>query len=98
MPLCLSCGKSEPQGVRLCTRCNGSEFSNFRSSAVGLPKKPEPAAEPTAAELKFDITDVENFLAAVTHTGPTSRRSKIEVRIEAIKRKLFKFIRRNRRK
>ena len=92
MPLCLSCGKSEPQGVRVCTRCNGTEFSSFRSSAVGLPKKDE--KEP---ELEFDISSVEKFLESVTHTGPTSRSSKIEVRIEAIKRKIFKLFRKKRR-
>jgi hypothetical protein len=93
MPLCLSCGKSEPLGVRICTRCNGSQFSNFRSSAVGLPKKDEqPANEPD-----FDISSVEQYLADVTHTGRISRSSKIEVRIEAIKRQIFKLYRKKRR-
>ena len=93
MPLCLSCGKSEPLGVRICTRCNGSQFSNFRSSAVGLPKKDEqPANEPD-----FDISSVEQYLADVTHTGRISRSSKIEVRIEAIKRRIFKLYRKKRR-
>ena len=93
MPLCLSCGKSEPLGVRICTRCNGSQFSNFRSSAVGLPKKDEqPANEPD-----FDISSVEQYLADVTHTGRISRSSKIDVRIEAIKRQIFKLYRKKRR-
>ena len=93
MPLCLSCGKSEPLGVRICTRCNGSQFSNFRSSAVGLPKKDEqPANEPD-----FDISSVVQYLADVTHTGRISRSSKIEVRIEAIKRQIFKLYRKKRR-
>ena len=93
MQLCLSCGKSEPLGVRICTRCNGSQFSNFRSSAVGLPKKDEqPANEPD-----FDISSVEQYLADVTHTGRISRSSKIEVRIEAIKRQIFKLYRKKRR-
>lgn len=93
MPLCLSCGKSEPLGVRICTRCNGSQFSNFRSSAVGLPKKDEqPAVVPD-----FDISSVEQYLADVTHTGRISRSSKIEVRIEAIKRRIFKLYRKKRR-
>ena len=93
MPLCLLCGKSEPLGVRICTRCNGSQFSNFRSSAVGLPKKDEqPANEPD-----FDISSVEQYLADVTHTGRISRSSKIEVRIEAIKRQIFKLYRKKRR-
>jgi hypothetical protein len=92
MPLCLSCGRSEPQGVRVCTRCNGTEFSSFRSSAVGLPKKDEqPAAEP-----EFDIASVEKFLESVTYSGPISRSSKLEVRIEAIKRKIFKLFRKKR--
>lgn len=79
-------------GVRVCTRCNGTEFSNFRASDVGLPKKDE-----NEVELEFDISQVEDFLAAVTHRGPTSRGSKIAVRIEAIKRKIFKLFRKKRR-
>ena len=62
-------------------------------SAVGLPKKDEqPANEPD-----FDISSVEQYLADVTHTGRISRSSKIEVRIEAIKRQIFKLYRKKRR-
>jgi hypothetical protein len=94
MPLCLSCGKSEPLGVRICTRCNGSQFSNFRSSAVGLPKKDE-LTEPTDAELKFDISAIEKFLeeAPQASKGPSAQ-SLREVKREARKRRLLKLLRR----
>lgn len=96
MPLCLSCGKSEPQGVRVCTRCNGTEFSNFRASAVGLPKKPDPI-EPTDDELKFDISAVEQFLAEAPEAskGPSAQ-SMREVKREARKRKMMNLLRRKR--
>jgi len=94
MPLCLSCGRSEPQGVRVCTRCNGTEFSAFRSSAVGLPKKPNPV-ESTGAELEFDISAVERFLAEAPEAskGPSAQ-SLREVKRQARKRKLLKLLRR----
>jgi hypothetical protein len=95
MPLCLSCGRSEPHGVRVCTRCNGTEFSNFRSSAVGLPKKPDFPAEPTDAELLFDISAVEQFLAEAPEAskGPSAQ-SLREVKRQARKRRLRKLLRR----
>lgn len=89
MPLCLSCGKSEPQGVRVCTRCNGTEFSSFRSSAVGLPKKDNTAKEP---ELKLNISEIEEFLKAAPPINQTpSKDSLKEVKREAKKRKLKKL-------
>ena len=89
MPLCLSCGKSEPQGVRVCTRCNGTEFSSFRSSAVGLPKKDSKLVEP---ELKLDIDEIEAFLkdAPPVDQAPSAQSLK-EVKREAKKRKLKKL-------
>lgn len=94
MPLCLSCGKSEPQGVRVCTRCNGSEFSSFRSSAVGLPKKSETQPEP-----KLDITEIEEFLqTAPIANQPPSAASMREVKRQAKRRKLKKFLRQKRNK
>ena len=91
MPLCLSCGKSEPQGVRVCTRCNGTEFSSFRASAVGLPKK-----EDKPIEAKLDFDELENFLKnqPVLPSEP-SKESLKEVRREAKKRKLLKLFRRH---
>jgi hypothetical protein len=89
MPLCLSCGKSEPQGVRVCTRCNGMEFSNFRSSAVGLPKKD---SKPTEPDLNLDISAIEEFLKDAPPVNQTpSKDSLKEVKREAKKRKLKKL-------
>jgi hypothetical protein len=81
--------------VRVCTRCNGTEFSNFRSSAVGLPKKPDIPAEPTDAELQFDISAIEKFLAEAPEAGKgPSAQSLREVKREARRRKLRNLLRR----
>jgi hypothetical protein len=70
------------------------EFSNFRSSAVGLPKKSEPEAE-----LSLDIKAIEEFLQTNPEINqPPSEQSLREVKREAKKRKLFKFLRRRRSK